>query len=148
MAFSFDNSLGILIANVRNGFKSALEKELLNHTKEIVSSTQRLVILRLCEKDGLTQKELAKDTNFKPSSLTLMLDKLEKNALVERRAKENDRRAYLIYVTQKGRELQELLIDVGTKIEKESLEGVSKEEQEILNKALKKIYSNIKQRAQ
>lgn len=75
MSFEFDNVFGVLIANIRNSLKNNIEKLLAEYD---ISSAQSIILRRLCEKDNLTQKELAEDTYFKQPSLTLMIDKLEK----------------------------------------------------------------------
>jgi len=141
MSFELDESLGILIANVRNSLKNSIEKELLEYN---ITSAQRLIILRLCEKDNLTQRELALDTYFKQSSLTLLLDKLERNGLIVRKPKDNDRRAYLIGITPKGRALKEMLVQIGDDIERKALEGISDRDITILTETLKKMYDNLK----
>ncbi len=71
MSFEFDNVFGVLIANIRNSLKNNIEKLLVDYD---ISSAQSIILRRLCEKDNLTQKELAEDTYFKPSSLTLMIN--------------------------------------------------------------------------
>ena len=143
MNFEHDNSLGILIANVRNSLKNHVEKELLSHN---ITPAQRLIILRLCKKDNLTQRELAQDTYFKQSSLTLMLDKLERNGLIIRKPKNNDRRAYLIGITEEGRNLQEMLEKIGDETEKKALEGVNEEDIKVLTETLKKMYNNLQEK--
>lgn len=139
MSFEFDNVFGVLIANIRNSLKNNIEKLLVDYD---ISSAQSIILRRLCEKDNLTQKELAEDTYFKPSSLTLMIDKLEKKGFVQRKAKKNDRRAFLVCLTQKGRDLEKLLIEANKKMEEEALKDI--EDKELLIQTLKKIYSNIK----
>ncbi len=143
MSFELDESLGILIANVRNSLKNHVEKELLPYN---ITPAQRLIILRLCEKDDLTQRELAQDTYFKQSSLTLLLDKLERNGLIIRKPKNDDRRAYLIGITPKGRELKDILINIGDETEEKALEGIKGEDIEILTRTLKKMYKNLKEK--
>ncbi|QDF28463.1 MarR family winged helix-turn-helix transcriptional regulator [Halarcobacter anaerophilus] len=139
MSFEFDNVFGVLIANIRNSLKNNIEKLLVDYD---ISSAQSIILRRLCEKDNLTQKELAEDTYFKPSSLTLMIDKLEKKGFVKRKAKKDDRRAFLVCLTQKGRDLEKLLIEANKKMEEEALKDI--EDKELLIQTLKKIYSNIK----
>ncbi|WP_404320200.1 MarR family winged helix-turn-helix transcriptional regulator [Malaciobacter canalis] len=141
MAFQSDNIFGILIANIRNHLKNNLEKKLQEHD---ISATQSIIIRRLCEKDNLTQKELAKDTYFKQSSLTLLIDKLEQKGLVERKNKKNDRRAYLICITSKGKKLEQIIKDAGKELEEKALEGIDLHNKELLIQALKQVYSNLK----
>lgn len=141
MAFQSDNIFGVLVANIRNHLKNNLEKDLQEYD---ISPAQSIIIRRLCEKDNLTQKELAKDTYFKQSSLTLLIDKLEQKGLVERKNKKNDRRAYLICITKKGKNLEEIIKDAGKKVEDEALKGIDEQTQELMIQTLKKVYSNLK----
>lgn len=141
MSFEIDNAFGILIANIRNLLKNRLDKDLQEYG---VSPSESIIIRRLCEKDNLTQRELAKDTYFKQSSLTLLIDRLEKKGMVERKAKKNDRRAYLVCITKEGKKLEQILKDTSKKVEKEALKNINKDTEELLIEALKNVYSNLK----
>ncbi|MDD2837805.1 MAG: MarR family transcriptional regulator [Sulfuricurvum sp.] len=124
MGFASDKSIGFLIAKARNVLKNEYEKELKPYS---LSYAHRIILIRLCEKDGLTQKELAQDTYFEQSNLTLMLNTLEQKGLVERVQKENDRRAYLINITPKGKKLKKPLIQMGERIMEKALEGINED---------------------
>jgi DNA-binding MarR family transcriptional regulator len=141
MSFESDNSIGFLIAKARNVLKNEFEKELKGYG---LSYAHRVILIRLCEKDGLTQKELAQDTYFEQSNLTLMLDKLELKGLVKRAQKENDRRAYLVTITSEGRKLRESLVQMGEDVMEKALHGVSIEQKAELAKVLHLIYENLK----
>eukprot|EP01029_Cantina_marsupialis_P022068 TRINITY_DN537408_c0_g1_i1.p2 TRINITY_DN537408_c0_g1~~TRINITY_DN537408_c0_g1_i1.p2 ORF type:complete len:142 (-),score=30.70 TRINITY_DN537408_c0_g1_i1:476-901(-) len=141
MSFESDNIFGILVANIRNSIKNNLEKLLLEHD---ISAAQSVLIRRLCEKDCLTQQELARDTYLKPSSLTLMVDKLEKKGFVERKAKKDDRRAFLVCLTTKGKELEKVINTASSEVEEAAFKGVTMEEKKILLNTLKTVYSNVK----
>lgn len=141
MSFESDNSIGFLIAKARNVLKNEFEKELKPYA---LSYAHRIIIVRLCEKDGLTQKELAQDTYFEQSNLTLMLDKLELKGLVKREQKENDRRAYLVKITPEGRIIRDTLIQMGETVMDRALQGVSPEQRAELEKILLVIYDNLK----
>lgn len=141
MSFESDNSIGFLIAKARNVLKNEFEKELKSYA---LSYAQRVILIRLCEKDGLTQKELAQDTYFEQSNLTLMLDKLELKGLVKRSAKENDRRAYIVTITREGKKLYEPLVQMGETVMEKALQGVSNEQKEALKQLLQLIYENLK----
>lgn len=141
MSFESDNIFGILVANIRNSIKNNLEKELSEYD---ISAAQSVLIRRLCEKDCLTQQELARDTYLKPSSLTLMVDKMEKKGFVERKAKKDDRRAFLVCLTKKGKELEKIINIASSKVEEEAFKGVSMENKKLLINTLKTIYVNVK----
>jgi DNA-binding MarR family transcriptional regulator len=91
----------------------------------------------------MTQKELAKETNYKQSALTLILDKLESKKLIKREAKENDRRAYLIAITNEGKEFENRLILVGKELEKRILQDISDSQKKEFVNILDKIFYNL-----
>jgi DNA-binding MarR family transcriptional regulator len=141
MSFESDNSIAFLIAKARNVLKNEFEKELKSYS---LSYAHRVILIRLSEKDGLTQKDLAKDTYFEQSNLTLMLDKLELKGLVKRVQKENDRRAYLITITPEGKKLRDLLVQMGEDVMDKALHGVSEQQKAELAKLLQTVYENLK----
>lgn len=141
MSFESDKSIAFLIAKTRNILKNELEKELKPYS---ISYAQRVILIRLCEKDGLTQKELAQDTYFEQSNMTLMLDKLELKGLIKREPKENDRRAYLVTITTQGRELKDLLISLGDNVIERAFRGVSDDQKGELVSLLQTLYENLK----
>lgn len=141
MSFESDNSIGFLIAKARNVLKNEFEKELKPYS---LSYAHRVILIRLCEKDGLTQKDLAKDTYFEQSNLTLMLDKLELKGLVKRIAKENDRRAYIITITPEGKKLRDPLVKMGEDVMDKALNGLSEKQKGELSNMLQLVYENLK----
>lgn len=141
MGFESDKSIGFLIAKARNILKNEFEKELKPYS---LSYAQRVILIRLSEKEGLTQKELAQDTYFEQSNLTLMLDKLESKGLVKRIAKENDRRAYIVTITQDGKKLRNTLVHMGEDVMDRALKGLSGGQKEVLSHMLQLIYENLK----
>ena len=144
MSFESDNSIAFLIAKTRNILKNEMEKELKPYG---ISYAQRVILIRLCEKDGLTQKELAQDTYFEQSNMTLMLDKLELKGLIKREPKANDRRAYLVKITPEGRELKEGLLSLGERVIDRAFQGVGADEKETLSRLLQTLYENLKSTA-
>ncbi len=141
MSFESDKSIGFLIAKARNVLKNEFEKELKPYS---LSYAHRVILIRLSEKEGLTQKELAQDTYFEQSNLTLMLDKLELKGLVKRSAKENDRRAYIVTITPEGKKLRDLLVQMGEDVMDRALNGLSDEQKGELSQMLQLIYENLK----
>lgn len=140
MNYSLEEYLGIKVAKVRNSIKNEMEVALIPYD---ITTTQFVVLVKLCEKDRMTQKDLAQETNYKQSALTLILDKLEAKKLIIREAKENDRRAYLIAITDEGRELEKNVIIIAKEQEKRILDGISTNEKEIFLNVLDKIFYNL-----
>ena len=140
MGFKSDKSILFQIAKARNILKKEFEKELRSYN---ISYAHRVILIRLSEKDGLTQKELAQDTYFEQSNLTLMLDKLEQKGLVRRSPKENDRRAYLIKITPEGEMLIPALIEMGEQIMEKAFQGIPPEKKSEFSRFLELIYDNL-----
>jgi len=141
MGFESDKSILFQIAKARNILKKEFEKELKPYA---LSYAHRVILIRLSEQDALTQKELAQDTYFEQSNLTLMLDKLELKGLVKRFPKDNDRRAYLIKITPDGEELIDSLVQMGNNIMEKALRGITQEHKKEYSNFLESIYNNLK----
>lgn len=75
-----------------------------------INFAQSLILWCLLEKDGSTLSEIGMRAQIENSSLTTMVDKLEKEQLVERRLDPQDRRMIRLFLTEKGRELGELVL--------------------------------------
>jgi DNA-binding MarR family transcriptional regulator len=67
-----------------------------------VSIPQSFVLLVLHEENGMTLKEIGNRTYIDSSSMTVLVDKLEKDGLVERRLDSQDRRAIRVFITPAG----------------------------------------------
>jgi DNA-binding MarR family transcriptional regulator len=63
------------------------------------------VLLRLVEEDGLTQAALSRRQRVEAPSMCRMVDRLEREGLVERRSDPLDRRATHVHLSPAGRSL-------------------------------------------
>jgi len=103
-----EKSLGFLLAKAYQRafaiFKSELEPYEL--------TPPQFGILRfLWQEDGMTQVELSEKCQVDRTTLGGLIDRLERNGLVERHPHPNDRRAYQIRLSQKGKELEAPLME-------------------------------------
>ncbi len=78
-----------------------------------VSIPQSFILYSLMEQDGSTLKEIGNKTLIDSSSMTVLVDKLEKDELVERKLDSQDRRAIRVFITQKGLEIAEKVSVIG-----------------------------------
>jgi DNA-binding MarR family transcriptional regulator len=60
------------------------------------------VLLSLWNEDGLKANELGKRAGLEPSTMTGLLDRMERDGLVKRKPDPNDRRAHRIHLTKEG----------------------------------------------
>lgn len=79
-----------------------------------ITIPQSFVLFCLLEEDGCTLKEIGNRAQIDSSSMTVLVDKLENEGLVERRLDSQDRRAIRVYLTPKGRDLAEEVLSCGT----------------------------------
>lgn len=102
-----------------------------------------LYILRVNE--GCVQKELAEKCDIRPSSMTLLLDGLEQKELIKRvsTVNSNGKRAFQIFLTEKGRDIADRVYALMEDIEDECFEGISEEEKEQLFALLRRIRENL-----
>ncbi|RBW52019.1 MarR family transcriptional regulator [Marinobacter sp. F3R11] len=92
--------------------------------------------------EGLTQRELASLMAIENPTLVRLLDSLEQQKLIERRACPNDRRARRLHLTDPGREFMEVLTARANALRDEMLDGISPEEIENALKVFHKILDN------
>lgn len=83
------------------------------------------VLSRLRRQEGLNQAALADQMDLQPISLARLLDRLQAQDLIERRADPTDRRAYRLFLTPDGHKLVNDLDGVRTQIADEVLADAS-----------------------
>ena len=133
-----DQSKGIYSLIGRINHKSAMYGfELLK--EENLHPRQMPLLINLWKKEGCTQKELAQKMEIKPSTLNVMIGRMEKNGLIEKRKDEDDSRKSRIYFTEKGKSLCERCKTRFDKIQKDVYGYFTEEEQTELKRLLNKF---------
>jgi len=97
----------------------------------------------LNKNDGLSQKEIADMLKVKASTITVMLKRMEKAGIVERRQDREDQRVSRVYITEEGRELCKKASDVMKNIEAECFGNFSVEERIILKRLFMQMKDNL-----
>lgn len=141
MKYSLSNSLGFLVYVADLKMKNLLQRRI----KPFGLGTEQWAILsQLCEQDGINQRELAAKTYKDQASLTRILDKLAKKGCIERVGCPDDRRAFLIYITEKGRALRDELIPYDRAALDEAEKVLTGEEVKVIKHLLRKLAIGIK----
>lgn len=97
----------------------------------------------LSKKDGLSQRELADLLNIKPSTITVMLKRMEKANLVTRRQDKEDQRVSRVYITEEGLRLCKKASEVMNRIENEFFGNFTTEESLILRRLFLQMKDNL-----
>ena len=114
-------------------------------TSDGVMSQQgaHLVLSTLAVNDGINQLELVNTTHLRPPTKSVMLKRMESEGLVERKSDLRDRRAVYVYLTPKGRELDNQNILKIKELDAIALSGLDYEEISKLMALLPKIRDNL-----
>ncbi len=101
------------------------------------------VLAALRERDGRRMGDLSETTSIEVSTLTRLVDGMEKKGLVARRRDEADARAVTLHATPAGRRLTQRLVPIAERYETAALEGFDAAEAEVLKAALRRLYANM-----
>ena len=101
------------------------------------------VLAALHEKDGRRMGDLSATTSIEVSTLTRLVDAMERRKLVARRPDPDDARAVALFVTVAGRRLTERILPIAERYEQVALAGFSAREAAALKKALRRLYANM-----
>ena len=120
-----------------------LQKNFRNAGLEITIE-QWSILYHLWKEDGLSQQELCTRTFRDKASITRLIDNIEKLGLVERTASKDDRRVNLVNLTDAAKPLQEATYNIANQTMNEALQGISKEEIEVVKSVFQRVYENSK----
>lgn len=98
----------------------------------------------LAEHDGVTQKEISKKLNVKPSTITVSIQRLEKMELARKVQDEKDQRMMRVYLTEQGKEVVVQMKKLLQENEKILLAGFSETEVCLLRRMLSQVEDNLK----
>jgi DNA-binding MarR family transcriptional regulator len=88
---------------------------------------------------AISQQALAAALGTVPSRLVGLMDELESQGLVERRAHETDRRSYALHLTEKGKSTLESISRIAREHREDLLAALSEEEQRELTVLLQRV---------
>lgn len=108
-----------------------------------LTRSQWSVLAYLLRQDGLQQKELAEQLDITAITLTGLLDRLERDGWVERRADPADRRAKRIFLTEQVAPVMKNLRALSKEVRATALQGISEAEQQKLMSLLLKVRGNL-----
>ena len=108
-----------------------------------ITSAQLQVLRRLWQGDGITTSVLTCDCASDGGTVTGVLDRLERKALIRRERSHADRRVVQIWLTDAGRELEKPLMRIIEEINEMALVGLDESAQQQLIGALEKVADNL-----
>jgi DNA-binding MarR family transcriptional regulator len=101
------------------------------------------VLEALDAEDGRTHSELAAWLHVSPATVSKMIQRMEKSALVERRDDPQDQRVSRVYLTAEGRRMHAELQQVLEALRDETFAHLSAEERTTLRRLLLQVRKNL-----
>jgi len=104
---------------------------------------QAFCLRELARNDGITQRDLAEQLKVTRPTVTVMLQKMEKSGLIERRSDERDQRYTRIYLTEAGATLHREMRRMLDEMVAEVIGPLSEKDQAELVRLLDALNDNI-----
>ncbi|CAM5765143.1 MarR family winged helix-turn-helix transcriptional regulator [Bosea minatitlanensis] len=101
------------------------------------------LLMELAREDGLIQSDLAGLLEIEQPTLVRLLDGLERNGMIERRAVEGDRRARQVFLTPMARGQAEDILAFLAELRADILHGIAPQELEMALDVLRRTSRNI-----
>ncbi|MCB9267070.1 MAG: MarR family transcriptional regulator [Lewinellaceae bacterium] len=108
-----------------------------------VSVDQWVVLKQISENNGSSQVEIGSSTVKDAPTTTRIIDQLVNKNLVSKQLDPEDRRRYMVFVTEKGRQLIERLIPVVQEYRQIPVQGFSAAEHKQLVGLLQRMLKNL-----
>jgi DNA-binding MarR family transcriptional regulator len=121
--FDIEQSVGFLVAKAYQRLFSCFRARLEPYG---ITPQQFALLAFLWKQDGLSQAELSEKTEVDRTTLSGLIDRLQKLELVERCRHPADRRVWLVRLTPTGRSLEEKLVPIALQVREQftvNLEG-------------------------
>ena len=115
-----------------------------NSDDDGLPSSYRLLLFHLSQLDpGVTQLTLVKAAHLKPPTVSVTLQKMEADGLVIRKSNEHDLRQTLVYLSDKGRAINEKIHASFVNGDAVAIAGLTEDEKRTLCKLLDKVVDNL-----
>ncbi|MEZ2132780.1 MULTISPECIES: MarR family winged helix-turn-helix transcriptional regulator [unclassified Sinorhizobium] len=100
-------------------------------------------LLRLAQKQNITQTELANELNVEQATMGRLLDRMEENHLVERRSDPQDRRVKLLVLTPRGEEQAALVRSIADRMRAQVFQKIPQKEVHVALALFKRLSANL-----
>ena len=135
--------LGRAISEMRTFMRQNLQVKIREHNVDITFELLEILSF-LFRKDGVNQQEIADVIVKDKSSMTYLIDNLEKRGMVERIEDQSDRRSKLIFLTEKGKMLQSELSPWISEMYEKATTGLDQTNLQIALSQIQKMNENLR----
>jgi DNA-binding MarR family transcriptional regulator len=133
--------LGPLLQDATRRIWTRFEQRTASHG---LSAAQWRLLGHVLREGPSTQTALATLLEVEPISVSRLIDRMEQGGWLHREPHPDDRRARIVVVTEKARQIAPEAKAIVTALYDEALAGLSDDDRRVLQTALKKISENLK----
>ena len=137
---------GFLITKLKQLHSRSLAQCISEKGVEAFSGEQGKILFVLWQKNKITQKELANETGLAKNTITIMLERMEKNNLIKRIADENDKRKSLVILTDYANTLKKSFDEISEEMLKKVYKGFNEEEIDKFEEYLQRTIKNLEEK--
>ena len=134
---------GFLVTKIKQLGDRIFERILSEKSIDAFNGAQGRILYCLWQEDGIPIKTLADKSGLAITSLTTMLDRMEKQGLITRTQDNSDKRKTLLILTDKARSLKTAYDAVSDKMGEIYYKGFSEEEIRSFESYLDRILMNL-----
>ena len=109
----------------------------------LLQKSSRLIMMSLAKRDAVTQLNLVRETHLKAPTVSVTLQKLERDGYVERRPDNYDLRAIRVYLTEKGKDYNRYIVSRVRKEEVAVLQCLTEAENKQLFRLLARLREHM-----
>jgi MarR family transcriptional regulator, organic hydroperoxide resistance regulator len=102
-----------------------------------------VVLCCLWEEDGLATCSIGEKLQQVGGTLTGVLDRMEERGLIRRERDPRDRRIWRIWLTDAGRELEDILPPIALELKEQAMQGFSVEERQLFSQLIDQAIANL-----
>ncbi|HXT38333.1 MAG TPA: MarR family transcriptional regulator [Chloroflexota bacterium] len=107
---------------------------------------QEMTLLRLWTEEGQSLSDLAECADLDLSTMSKAITRMERAGLVERRSDPEDERVWRVFLTDRGRALQEPVAQAWDEVERHAMASLTMEERILLRRLLLQVQNNLTRR--
>jgi len=137
-----ENNIGFYIGFTANVLKNELIRRFNDNGYDITLS-QWLILMMLWQKNGRNQNELTGLMYREKTTITRVIEGMEKRGLIYREIDTKDRRNKLCYLTEEGYLLRLKLIPIVREVNDLAISNINSQEFEIFKNIIKKVLTNL-----
>ena len=104
-----------------------------------LTTPQYMIFNALWMGDGITIGELGQRVSLDGSTITGILDRMEKSGYVERRTNAEDRRSALVFLTEQGREVGPKVIKFASELDESIRKRFSSQDMAVFERVLQEL---------